>query len=308
MNTPQPNPTRDFKSPEIWSAKSSVQDHGLTIRPRESEASLVAFTILEVSVVITLLLILASVAGAGFSRTRPSGQAVQCLSNLGRLACAWQMYAQDNNDKLLPAIEGLTFGGASDGWGPGWVNGWLDWSTSTDNTNIAYLIDERYARLAKYVNQRADIFKCPSDNYLSSNQRARGWTQRARSYSLNIGVGSRKAPWGDYRIYWQVTRISEFRYPAPRETWIFVNEHPASINDATFYNPNPSWVDLPATYHNGAAGFSFADGHSEMHKWTGSLRQLGNETLAFNPPLARAGDPDVHWMSFHSQRNSTNSF
>jgi len=27
------------------------------------------------------------------------------------------------------------------------------------------------------------------------------------------------------------------------------------------------WSDMPASYHNGAAGFSFADGHSEIHKW-----------------------------------------
>jgi len=28
-----------------------------------------------------------------------------------------------------------------------------------------------------------------------------------------------------------------------------------------------SWRDLPASYHNGASSFSFADGHSEIHKW-----------------------------------------
>ncbi|EEF62997.1 hypothetical protein Cflav_PD5632 [Pedosphaera parvula Ellin514] len=27
------------------------------------------------------------------------------------------------------------------------------------------------------------------------------------------------------------------------------------------------WEDVPASYHDGACGFSFADGHAEMHKW-----------------------------------------
>ena len=27
------------------------------------------------------------------------------------------------------------------------------------------------------------------------------------------------------------------------------------------------WRDLPASYHNGCGSFSFADGHSEVHKW-----------------------------------------
>jgi len=29
-------------------------------------------------------------------------------------------------------------------------------------------------------------------------------------------------------------------------------------------------IDFPANFHNGAAGFSFTDGHSEVHKWIGS--------------------------------------
>jgi prepilin-type processing-associated H-X9-DG protein len=48
-----------------------------------------------------------------------------------------------------------------------------------------------------------------------------------------------------------------------------LDEHPDSINDGYFLiNPGASqWGDLPASYHNGAAGFSFADGHSEIHRW-----------------------------------------
>ena len=48
-----------------------------------------------------------------------------------------------------------------------------------------------------------------------------------------------------------------------------IDEHPDSINDGYFIN-NPSgtaWQDIPASYHNGACGFSFADGHSEIKKW-----------------------------------------
>ncbi len=29
------------------------------------------------------------------------------------------------------------------------------------------------------------------------------------------------------------------------------------------------FIDLPASYHNGACGISFADGHAEVHKWLG---------------------------------------
>jgi prepilin-type processing-associated H-X9-DG protein len=61
--------------------------------------------------------------------------------------------------------------------------------------------------------------------------------------------------------------------------FIFLDEHPDSIDDGYFLNQetwnkdlygNPlpqQWIDLPASYHNGAASLSFADGHSEFHKW-----------------------------------------
>jgi prepilin-type processing-associated H-X9-DG protein len=53
------------------------------------------------------------------------------------------------------------------------------------------------------------------------------------------------------------------------DTFVFVDEHPDSINDGAFFSPQSKsqFVDIPATYHNRACGFSFADGHAEIHKW-----------------------------------------
>jgi prepilin-type processing-associated H-X9-DG protein len=43
------------------------------------------------------------------------------------------------------------------------------------------------------------------------------------------------------------------------------------MQDMTGYTPNlPGaylWADIPGMYHNKACGFSFADGHSEIHRW-----------------------------------------
>jgi prepilin-type processing-associated H-X9-DG protein len=91
----------------------------------------------------------------------------------------------------------------------------------------------------------------------------------------------------------------------PTETWVMVDEHPLSINDAacaiqmvTPEKTSGNIIDFPASYHNGAAGFSFADGHSEIHQWKGSkiktFGRAGNTGL--NVP---AGDSlnDVKWWS-----------
>lgn len=55
-----------------------------------------------------------------------------------------------------------------------------------------------------------------------------------------------------------------------------MDEHPDSINDGWLI-PDVAdvarFVDLPASYHNGACGFVFCDGHSEIHKWHGSTVQ-----------------------------------
>jgi len=57
--------------------------------------------------------------------------------------------------------------------------------------------------------------------------------------------------------------------PNPSKSWVFVDEHPDSILTGLFTvrMKQHSWEHLPASYHNGACGFTFADGHSEIKKW-----------------------------------------
>ena len=84
-----------------------------------------------------------------------------------------------------------------------------------------------------------------------------------------------------------------------------------SINDPGFYSPaQTAWNDLPAIRHDSGASFSFADGHAELHRWSGSLTRLktlgsGSSWLGV---LIPPKDPDLHWVSFHTQRTSTNSY
>ena len=61
-------------------------------------------------------------------------------------------------------------------------------------------------------------------------------------------------------------------------------------------------VDYPASYHGRAAGFSFADGHSEMPEWRDpncSSIEKGR-AAATQPTLPH--NPDVVWMQDHSTR------
>jgi prepilin-type processing-associated H-X9-DG protein len=64
-------------------------------------------------------------------------------------------------------------------------------------------------------------------------------------------------------------------------------------------------VDFPASYHNGAAGFSFVDGHSEIKKWkdprTMPALKKGQD-LALNVPSPN--NQDAFWMMDRSTRKA----
>ena len=89
-----------------------------------------------------------------------------------------------------------------------------------------------------------------------------------------------------------------------------MDEHPDSINDAGAFGPNSASniPDAPSTYHNGAAGFAFADGHSEIHKWKGPLMRGELASVKFNARNnfgTKAGDPDLYWYAYHTTRWTT---
>src|SRR5207237_10456204 len=113
----------------------------------------------------------------------------------------------------------------------------------------------------------------PADVYQSPSQKARAWT-RLRSVSANTGVGpgnAEQGPW-DLAYYRHITKMGQFTKPFPADTWIYIDEHPESINDPVFYPPSSptQWIDFPAGYHDRAAGFAMADGSAQMHRWLSS--------------------------------------
>ena len=144
--------------------------------------------------------------------------------------------------------------------------------------------------------------------------------QRVRSYSMSNWVGGNgDSPQNGYRGYWGLStsppwvvfrKLSQMVKPGPAMTFVLLDERWDSINDAYFVTemdgyPNPAStkiVDLPGNYHNQACGFSFADGHSEIHRWrnpkTTPPYQL-NISLNFATP----NNVDVMWMQEHCTRN-----
>lgn len=282
-------------------------------RPLPSPST--GFTLIELLVVIAIIAILAGMLLPALAKAKTKAQGIMCMNNTKQLMLANQMYQVDNQDKFPGSYHGgfLPTVGASE---RPWVSGWLDWSTSSDNTNTVYLLDPRYAVLASYFGNSKNIYKCPADIYLSTAQKQRGWKERVRSVSGNIYVGEGNASSGpaNMTIYRQATRASDLIIPGPAQTWVYVDEHPDSINDAGCFAPNSATniPDAPATSHNMACGFAFADGHSEVHKWVGptmkKLRKSGGLNgvmyTQINNFSCVKGDPDLRWYSYITPRNS----
>ncbi len=92
--------------------------------------------------------------------------------------------------------------------------------------------------------------------------------------------------------------MTDITAPDPSSLWVFVDEHPDSINDGwliTDVESKTSWVDLPASYHNGACGFAFADGHSRIKKWLEASTVVKVKKMQYNGFNA-PGSRDILWM------------
>jgi prepilin-type processing-associated H-X9-DG protein len=97
---------------------------------------------------------------------------------------------------------------------------------------------------------------------------------------------------GTEGLHRKYLKLSDFTAPGPANTWILLDEHPDSINDGFFcvdMNQANALPDGPASYHNGACGFAFADGHSEVKRWqTTEMKKV----LTTQP----ANSPDLRWL------------
>jgi prepilin-type processing-associated H-X9-DG protein len=208
------------------------------------------------------------------------------------------MYADDARGSLV-----YNMGGSSAQTNLNWVADVLDWFLSSDNTNTAELTA---AALGPYVNRSILSYHCPADRILTSKQAAAGWSWRARSYSMNASVGDAGAISSsgvnsnnpDYVQFFKLSSI-----PHPSAIFVFIEEHPNSITDGYFVNRidygYKEWLRLPASYHNGAAALSFADGHTEFHRWqlASTKPSLIPQAVSFPVELPANQESDFDWLA-----------
>ena len=276
------------------------------MRPRDCRG----FTLIELLVVIAIIAILAGMLLPALAKSKSKATALQCMSNSKQLALGWHLYSGDYDDRVANNFgvqeTQLTI---SNGRFDTWVNNIMSWNVESSVTNELYV---KNGVLGKYTAGAIGIYKCPSDNFLSKAQRATGFKRRNRSMSMNAYFGRYNTAGSDPTLggvnnffgdYIQYMRQGDVQKPS--QTWLTLDEHPDSINDAYFLN-NPDmtqWGDTPASYHDGACGFSFADGHAEIHRWQSRAsiypKKGDGDALSALKPFANVtnGKFDLNWYN-----------
>jgi hypothetical protein len=124
---------------------------------------------------------------------------------------------------------------------------------------------------------------------------------------------------GDWSAFYNPLKLSAIHSPGPADCWVITDEHPNSNDDATLYvNPadanstvaaTSSFTELPGSLHGNSSGEVFADGHSDLHKWTGSITttkfQPGRTSYLQVVPVAgdTASINDLVWFAMHTPAN-----
>jgi prepilin-type N-terminal cleavage/methylation domain-containing protein/prepilin-type processing-associated H-X9-DG protein len=291
-----------------------------------------AFTLIELLVVIAIIAILAAMLLPALSMAKSRARVMTCMNNFSQLQQGCIMYTADYTEYYPPNADDQT-APAGYVWVKGSSEGWMPTVAAGGNNDagmVTYLTNPTDDLLAPYVGSSPGIFKCPADPRQCKLNGVE--VPVVRSVSCNQGVGTVDPEWEATRSghrgaptlpvdavwlngggnkhnapYATFGKTSDFRGISPSEIWVYVDDDPWTINDAAMavIADRAQLIDFCSAMHNNACGFSFADGHAEVHHWKSNI--FVHTTS--NPPTpvyfpGTVAYADWYWWAFHASRRA----
>jgi prepilin-type N-terminal cleavage/methylation domain-containing protein/prepilin-type processing-associated H-X9-DG protein len=256
-----------------------------------------AFTLIELLVVIAIIAILAAMLLPALSKAKQKAQAIQCVNNLRQLQLGSMIYSGDNSEQIVRTggqVIRVSYlpNAATEPGNPKnmWVYGDISVALSAVNPELIK------AGLLYPYEKTVAIYKCPADRKQYNGR------DTVRSMSMNGWMNPIQS-WNNTRSH-TGAKGRDFRkqtdIPNPSNIFVFIDENPYSINDGWFIcDPTLTggarkWIDRPASYHNGAGGLSFADGHAEIKKWRDTAMTAATAAEDVTPMNPDPGD--LQWL------------
>ena len=213
--------------------------------------SFVAFTLIEVLVVIAIIAVLAGLLLPALGVAKAKAKTISCLNQLKQFGVAAQMYAGDNAGVLVPNRL-MTETNV-------WVTGNMKFAADAVNAELL-----RRGKIFPYVNQ-VRLFRCPAD--VSTSQSG----ERVRSYAMNSWMGSRTMETATtgrngFRTF---VKDAEFSAGGAATLWLMADEHESTLDDGYFLvtmDDSQPFASFPAMRHQRGFTMNFVDGHAEVWK------------------------------------------
>ena len=220
-------------------------------------SGVLAFTLLEMLVVIAILAVLTGILFPVVGRMRQSAQATQCSSNLRQLQTATMLYVNEHNG-TFPRNRG-----------------------SLNVTDVAW-----WQEIFPYCPD-PKVFRCLSDNITPTPDLPETWTFNGQAYpngKVSYGaVGHLDAAKGqDFRAMGK----SAVLFSQPSRTLLYTEtQHPVMRLSEWWNAASPRWPSEVAFPHDSStkANFVFMDGHATRMSRDELEKGMADGSLIFNP-------------------------